>query len=351
MTVRALVVDDSAFIRTALTKMLESDPNIRVIGTASDGEDALEKVRKLKPDIMTLDIEMPKLDGVSVLRRVMRETPLPVIMISSHTDHGAEQTIRCLHLGAVDYILKDRAVSSTGIVNQRDELLMKVRAVVARRMPMLLSKFSSGAKERRPPSVVRMPQPRVGNADIVVIGASTGGPLAVRDVVTRLPPDFPVPLIVIQHMPPYFVKHYAESLRKDCPVGVKEAEEGETFTAGTVYLAPGGNQLQLKSCGKSRCRAVVAAGPPDSLYKPCIDITMRSVAETFDRRALGIILTGMGSDGVEGLRDLQKRGAMTIAQDEASCTVFGMPKAAVEAGVAGKVVGLDAMADEIVAYV
>jgi two-component system chemotaxis response regulator CheB len=362
-----LVVDDSAFMRKALSMMLESDPGIKVIGTARDGAEGVEKVKLLKPDLVTLDIEMPRMDGLTALREIMAGSdPVPVIMVSSLTTDGAQATLDALEIGAVDFIPKQLSYVSLDIVKIKDELLAKIKDIV-RRKHLLMARFQqknftqisqakpqggvSGdqIKQVRPPVPERSAHKRKHLISIVGIGASTGGPPALRIIIPRLPRNLPVPVVIAQHMPPMFTKSLAERLDALSQLSVREASDGELAEPGTVLVAPGGKHVAVKKQGNIN-RIVVTPYPSDSLYHPCVDILMDSVANGYGATAMGVILTGMGDNGAKGLKNLKSKGGIIIAQNEETCVVYGMPRAVVEAQVADHVVPLDNIASEIVSY-
>ena len=365
--INVLVVEDSAFFRRTLKYMLESDPQIKVVGTAVDGMEALAKIEELRPDVVTLDIEMPRMNGLEVLKVVMKKFPLPVIMVSSLTEDEADATLDALHLGAVDYISKNFNNMTLNTGGIKNELLAKVKAVSKREADSSLVKSSvrsalsgSSKKEKYESSLERLQGGRqsAGRAglsrdrkggdefDVVVIGASTGGPRALQQILLQLPRDFTVPILITQHMPGVFTKPFAERINKLCEIEIKEAEDNDILTAGVALLAPGGYQMRVKKKNRE-CRVEISNDPEKTIYKPSVDITMKSVSQSFDKGCVGVILTGMGSDGLEGMRAIKDRGGMTIAQDKKSCVVYGMPKMVIEAGVADSIVSLDHIADEL----
>lgn len=361
--IKILVVDDSAFMRKAISMMLESDPQIKVIGSARDGAEGIEKVKLLKPDLVTMDIEMPRMDGLTALKEIMRNNPLPVMMISSITTEGAEATLEALELGAVDFIPKQMSYVSLDIVKIREELLVKIKDIT-RRKGILMSQFrrkrflqigKDDATGKIRTSVLGRPPagPRIGKrkhlVKIVAIGVSTGGPPALQEVIPKLPGNLPVGVVVAQHMPPTFTKSLAERLNSMSQVTVREAVDGEFVEPGQVLFAPGGQHLTVKKRGSKTCVAVSPL-PESSLYHPCVDILMDSVAETFGRAAMGVILTGMGSNGSDGLKKLKDAGGVTIAQNEETCVVYGMPRAVAEAGIVDHVAPIDNIAHEILSY-
>jgi len=352
MPIRVLIVDDSAFMRNALGKMLASDPDIEVAGIARDGVEALEKVALLKPDLVTMDIEMPRMDGIEALRRIMASSPLPVIMVSSLTTEGAKATLEALEIGAVDFLSKNLADLSLNILQVREALLEKVKQIGRRRM----------RQAGRP--LVRSPQPMAAAAPpaggpkteyrkerriaIVAIGTSTGGPKALQDVIPKLPKDFPVPTVIVQHMPPAFTAAFADRLNDLSQVRVKEAEEGEVLKPGVVLVAPGRGHLSVRRGRVGECYVTIDENRPELIYRPSADVMMLSVADIFPGRALGVILTGMGNDGEKGMRAIKASGGRTLAQNEETCVVYGMPKAAVEAGVVDREVPLSEVVGEII---
>lgn len=333
------MVDDSSFMRQSLKRMLETDPQIEVVATARDGLDGLEKVQKLNPDVVTLDVEMPRLDGLGALARIMATSPRPVIMISSLTTEGAKATLSALDLGAVDFIPKDLGRAGQDIVTIHQQLIEKVKAVAGRRVRSFLTR----ARRRPTAPTAAMPSVRTGDVGLVAVGASTGGPPALQTILTRLPADFPAPLVVVQHMPPAFTGPFAQRLDSVCALTVREAGHGQELRSGEALIAPGGKHLTLQRRG-TRVQVVLADEPAQTLHRPSADVMMTSAATTYRQRCLGVILTGMGHDGQEGMAAIKRVQGRTLAQDEASCVVYGMPRAVVEAGLADAVVDLDDMA-------
>ena len=341
--VKVLVVDDSAFMRKAISGMLEKDPMIEVVGTARDGEEALEKIKALDPDVVTLDIEMPKMDGLTALRHIMMECPRPVIMVSSLTQEGAEATFKALELGAVDYIPKQLSKVSLEIVKIEKELQEKVKSVAKKKGKLKVK------RKKIPEKSVDTTQfkGKVQKRDLVGIGVSTGGPMAVQQVLTKLPADFPAPILIAQHMPEAFTGPFAKRLDEICKISVKEAENGEVVKVGVAYVARGGHHLRMVQ-KVSRIELEVSKEPKDALYKPSVNELMHSIAVGVGKRGLGVILTGMGNDGLKGIEELKKRGGRAIAQSEKTCVVYGMPRAIVEANLADEVVDIGDMAEAII---
>ncbi len=329
--IRVLIVDDSAFMRKALAIMLEGDPEITVVDTARDGIEAIEKVRQLKPDIVTLDVEMPRMDGITALRQIMREHPVPVIMVSSLTQEGARATIEALEAGAVDFIPKQHAYVSIEISRIRSELIEKIKAITRTR-PHLRMRARATTRDGAPS--LHFP-----DAQIIAIGVSTGGPRALQQVIPTLPANLPVPVVVVQHMPPHFTRSLAERLDSLSALPVVEAEEGMLLQAGQVFIAPGGRHLLV---AMPNGKAVVhTPTEPATLHRPSVDVTFESVCRAFKGRVVAVVMTGMGRDGLDGARLIRQMGGKVLAQDEASCVVYGMPRAVVEAGLADAVLPLE----------
>jgi len=335
--IRVLVVDDSALVRRAVVRMVGGAPDIEVVGTAADGVEGLARARELRPDVVTLDIKMPRLGGLETLERLMAERPVPVLLMSSFTREGAEVTLRGLELGALDFVDKSSAESFFGLAG---ELVAKIRAL-------------AGARVRPRPQPAREPAVRAGGtspAEVVVIAASTGGPTALHVVFASLPAGFPAAVIVVQHIPPGFTKSLAERLDRTSAIPVNEAADGEGVRPGRALIAPAGVHTRLVRRGAA-VYVVLDEEPKDALHRPSADVVMTSAAAAFGPRAVGVVLTGMGRDGTEGLRAIRAAGGLTLAESEETCVIYGMPKAAVEAGVVGRVAPLDRMAGEIVAAV
>lgn len=347
--IRVVVVDDSAFMRKAIGTMLENDPEIQVVGTGKNGQEGLELVRRLDPDVVTLDIEMPVMDGLTTLRHIMMEMPRPVIMISSLTVEGAEATLKALDAGAVDFIPKKLSRVSLEIIKIEQELQAKVKAV-AKRPGGFRSVRPRITRPSAPVGVPgTLPPARHGAVrSVVAIGVSTGGPPAVQSILARLPGNFPATILIAQHMPKAFTGPFAKRLDALSALDVSEAVDGAPMTPGKVYVAPGGSHLRVRREGM---RLVVEVGsePRESLYKPSANELIGSVAQLVGDRAVGLILTGMGNDGLEGVRKLKAAGGRILAQSDATCVVYGMPKAVVDAGLTDAVVDLPDMPDALAA--
>lgn len=356
--IHVVVVDDSAFMRKAISTMLEKDPDIKVVATGRDGEEGLELVRKHNPDVVTLDIEMPRMDGLTALRHIMMEMPRPVLMVSSLTVEGAEATLKALELGAVDFIPKQLSKVSLDIVKIEDDLRAKVKHIAKRkvRAPSSLraavtavTRQAVSDRAAAAPAPERRPVRPGGTQlrDVVAIGVSTGGPPAVQKVLSRLPKDFPAGIVIAQHMPAAFTGPFAKRLDGVCAISVKEAEHGERLVPGVAYVSPGGRHLRIDQ-KVSRIDLAITDEPREALYKPSANVLMESVAQGVGRRGLGVILTGMGSDGMEGVKVLKNKGGRALAQSDATCVVYGMPKAIVDAGLADEIVDIDDMGDAII---
>ncbi len=345
MTIRILVVDDSPFMRKSLQKMLEEAPDLKVVATARDGVDALEKIEEYNPDIVTLDIEMPRMDGITCLKKIMATHPLPVLMVSSLTQEGAQATLDALSLGALDFIPKESSFATMTIMQIQQDLQEKVRrlATSPKFHPRSPAEPPAHAAPPAPAAARPLPArpavplppgtalPISPMADLLVIGSSTGGPKALQDILPALPADLPVPCLVVQHMPSTFTKPFADRLDGLCQVHVKEAEQGESLKAGTVYIAPGGIHMLYGARGPKGC-VELSPEPVTSLHRPSVDVLFLSVAEQYRGQVLATILTGMGADGAKGMEQLKRKGAHTLAESEESCVVYGMPRAAVERG-------------------
>lgn len=346
--IKVLIVDDSAFMRNAISGMLTSDQEIEVVGTARDGIEALEKVHSLRPDIVTMDIEMPKMDGLTALKQIMAKNPVPVIMISSLTSEGAKATLDALEFGAVDFIPKNLSDLSVNIIKIRGILIDKVKQIARKKIvpPAAHTSATQKIRETSPgiPPVITAGR-RMG---VVSIGTSTGGPKALHAILPKMPKDFPVPIIIAQHMPPAFTGPFADRLNQICQIAVKEAEEGEPIKPGVAIIAPGRGHMRIKRQRAIETVVTISDNRDEYIYRPSVDALMFSVAECFPGRALGVILTGMGNDGLKGLIALKKTGGRIFAQNEETCIVYGMPKAVVEAGIADKVLSIEEMAGEII---
>ena len=360
MPIRVLVVDDSGFFRRRLKEMLSSDPRLEVIGEAVNGVEAVEMASRLRPDIITMDIEMPVMDGITATRRIMKATPTPILMFSSLTTDGAQATLDALDAGAVDYLPKRFEDISKNREEATHTLCDRVNVIASRgrrraalgvgapppaRAPLGSREGLPGISPATAAPATPMPRPRAGamptraSIRLVAIGTSTGGPVALQEVLTRLPGNFPFPLLLVQHMPGSFTPAFAQRLNQLCQITVKEAEDGDALKPATALLAPGGKQMLLENrAGRQVVR--ILDSEPGQNYKPCVDVTFNSVAKVFPSQTLGVILTGMGADGREGCRTLKAGGSVIWSQDEASCVVYGMPAAVAEAGLSDRIMPL-----------
>jgi two-component system chemotaxis response regulator CheB len=342
--ISVLVVDDSVVIRRLVTSVLDEDPDITVVGTAASGRIALAKLQQVAPDCVTLDIEMPDLDGLGTLRELRKTHPrLPVIMFSTLTERGAATTLDALALGANDYVTKPANVGSVpaALASVREQLVPKIKALC----PLLRS--APSAVPRYVPSL----PPAAGDpapsqrVDVLAIGSSTGGPDALTTLLPLLPASFPVPVVIVQHMPPVFTKMFAQRLDGKCALSVKEAEDGDVVAPGRILIAPGDRHMEVRRVGNA-LQVKLTQGPPENFCRPAVDVLFRSVAAAYGQHVLAAVLTGMGSDGARGAEVLRRGGAEVLAQDEASSVVWGMPGAVVGAGLAHRVLPLNQLARE-----
>jgi two-component system chemotaxis response regulator CheB len=343
--IKVLIVDDSALVRRMLTEMLSSDPSIMVLGAAHDAYDAREKIKALNPDVLTLDVEMPRMDGLTFLRNLMRLRPMPVIMVSSLTDRGAEVTLDALSIGAFDYLSKPKIDLAATLGDYKEELIAKVKAAASAR---LRSPSASAAATADVVLAKRAPQRQLRTTErIIAIGASTGGTEAIKDVLIHLPPDTPG-IVITQHIPKLFSGAFARRMDSVCQLSVCEAEDRQQVLRGHAYIAPGDKHLRLVRDGaRYVCR--LDEGPPVNRHKPSVDVLFRSVAQEAGRNAIGVILTGMGKDGAVGLKEMRDAGSRTIAQDEATSIVWGMPGEAVAVGAAADVLPLGEIYSRVLA--
>jgi two-component system chemotaxis response regulator CheB len=347
--IRVLVADDSVVMRSALARMLKDNPNIQLCGFAAHGVEAVTKARLLKPDVITLDVLMPVMDGIEALRQIMQQWPCAVIMVSSLTRHGAEVTVEALSMGAFDYIVKEELFLPDARRETQHLLAHRVEAAARSALYSNRTRYSARqnvAPRRQPPA-----EPghlRNGPPAIIAIGASTGGPKALETILTALPGDLHVPIVVVQHMPPGFTSALAQRLDQVCELRVHEARQGEDLQPGCVYIAPAGQQMTVFDTERHTLHTCLSDTPHTTLHKPSADVLMLSVAKVFGCRSLGVILTGMGSDGLEGMAGIQNAGGITIGQDEATSAVYGMPRVCAERGVLQKILPLEAIASHLV---
>ena len=356
--IRTLIVDDSAFARSMIVKRLNVDPDIEIVGVAKDGVDAIEQIKHLKPDVVTLDITMPRMDGLTALEKIMAECPTPVIMLSALTHKQAPATISALELGAVDFYLKPSTLNPVGIAKHSDELVDKVKIAALvdpvkllranRRKNAIPARMEPGKweKSQGDPSAnngVRALKTRY-QGKVLVIGSSTGGPKALAEMVPQLPAALPVPVLLVQHMPPGFTKSLADRLDQTSQIRVKEAAVGDFLEPGTAFLAPGDHHMVVTSSG----RIALNQDPQVCGVRPSVNVTMKSVVDFYGGKTMGVILTGMGSDGSDGTALIKAKGGLVTVEAESTCAIYGMPQCVVERGNADKVLPLPEIADEIV---
>jgi len=332
--IRLLAIDDSVFVRKAIQRIFESDPEVEVAGVASGGREGVEKALALRPDVITLDVMMPEMDGLQTLRLIMEQVPTPVLMLSQLTRQGADLTLKALELGALDFVDK----SSTGMMDFYD-LAMQIKAKV---------RAIAGARPHaapQPGSSLPAGQAR-GLVDVVAIGASTGGPPALQMILAKLPAEVPFGLLIVQHMPRGFTAHLAQRLDAVSGIAVREAEDGEVLSPGTALIAPAGLQMTVRRLAVGGV-VNLGSGPSGQIHCPSANVLFRSVGEEYKARCIGVLLTGMGSDGADGLRAIRDSGGFTIAQDEATSAIYGMPRAALERGAVEKVLPVGEVAEEL----
>jgi two-component system chemotaxis response regulator CheB len=340
---RVVVIDDSALVRSLLSEIINRQPDMQCVGTAPDPLVARQMIRELDPDVITLDVEMPRMDGLDFLEKLMRLRPMPVVMVSTLTERGAEATLRALELGALDFVAKPRIGIANGLAQLADDITEKIRAAARAHIRRVISPPASAAAGRSMPSP-GAPVPgtasvgRLSTEKIIFIGASTGGTEATKDVLVNLPADCPA-VMITQHMPPGFTTSYAARLDSLCRIRVAEARDGERVLPGHAYLAPGGRHLSVERSGANYL-ARVTDGDPVNRHKPSVEVLFESAARVVGPNALGVMLTGMGADGAKAMRAMREAGSYNIAQDEASCVVFGMPKEAIAHGAAHEVLPL-----------
>jgi two-component system chemotaxis response regulator CheB len=350
--IKVLVVDDSALIRNVMKEIIDREKDMVCVGAAPDPIAAREMIKALNPDVLTLDVEMPKMDGLDFLERLMRLRPMPVVMVSTLTERGSDITFRALELGAVDFVSKPKMDIARGMEEYAAEITDKIRAAAQSRVharkpavPTMVVQEKLSADAILPSSV---PGRFASTEKLIIIGASTGGTEAIKEVLTRLPADVPG-ILVTQHMPENFTKSFADRLNSLCKISVKEAEHNERILPGHAYIAPGHSHLLLKRSG-ANYMTELNQGPPVNRHRPSVDVLFRSAANVAGANAMGIILTGMGKDGAQGMLEMKHAGSFTIAQDEASCVVFGMPREAIALGGAAEVLPLQNIARRTLEY-
>lgn len=340
--IRVLVVDDSAYVRKVIKKMLSRSPFIEVVGIAHDGVEALEKVVELQPDVITLDLIMPEMDGVTFIREQMGRSPIPIVVVSI-ADQGGEKVLAALDAGAVDFIQKPTALATEKILEISDELINKVKEAAKIPLRKLALPPPTTDADVAPPAAIATTQ----EFDVVVLGISTGGPQALTYMIPQLPADFPLPLLIVLHMPIGYTKIFAERLDKISAVRVVEAQEGDLVCPGVITIAQAGRHLTCERTSQDTVMIHLDTRPLDTLHRPAVDVLFQSAADVYGDRTLGIIMTGMGEDGKQGSAWIKARGGTIITEDESSCIVYGMPRAVVEAGLSDRRVPLAAMVDTL----
>lgn len=339
--VKVLIIDDSAFSRQTIKGIIEKAPNIEIAGVAVDGHDGMSKILKFKPDVITLDLEMPGMDGFTLLRWIMEERPLPVIVVSSYGDNST--VFKALELGAVDFVVKPTKRASSELKEIESDLLRKFTDITSLRIDKLKRTISLLGRDE---TVSRFHAFEREGAEIVAVGASTGGPAAIQMILTRLPGDFPCAMVISQHMPRGFTMQFANRINKISKLEVKEAEHGESIERGKVLICPGGHHLTMEKSGEKIFASIKKSSTSDR-YIPSIDVMMKSASEIYGSKTMGIVLTGMGSDGKTGMLEIKKRGGFTIAESEESSVVFGMPQEVIMSGGANIVIPLEEIPVEI----
>jgi len=350
--IRVVVVDDSALVRSLLTEIINRQSDMTCVGAAADPLVAREMIRELNPDVITLDVEMPRMDGLEFLSRLMRLRPMPVVMVSTLTEQGAEITMRALEMGAVDFVAKPRIGVTSGLNELAGDIVDKIRVAAAahvRRLPAASAPAAgtppAGAAGAETPPPARTPLPRLSTEKIICIGASTGGTEAIREVLVPMPPDAPA-IVITQHMPAGFTTSFANRLNGLCRIRVQEARGGERILPGHAYIAPGGRHLRIERSG-SNYVAVVEDTEPVNRHRPSVEVLFRSAAQVIGPNAIGIMLTGMGADGAAAMREMKDAGSYNYVQDEASCVVFGMPRMAIQHGAAHEILPLNDIAPAV----
>jgi two-component system chemotaxis response regulator CheB len=372
MTLNVLIVDDSSFFRGQLTKIINEHPKLKVVGMADNGHEAIEKVKKLKPDVVTMDYEMPMMDGVTAVRTIMAENPVPILMLSSMTYEGARITLDALEAGAMDFMTKDfskisknspeikrkiydaiLAIGAKALASKTQAPAKPVQTTVSPLYKKSITKTQkkddrSEAQNTTPASRSSVRSITSGKPKIVAIGASTGGPAALTELLKTLPASFSVPIVIIQHMPDTFTRAFAERLDRQCQIKVKEAETGDTLKPGSVFLAPGGKQLIINSKNTKELKVIDTDKPVN--YKPCVDITYASLSNTYGADTLAIVMTGMGRDGCDGAHLLKSKGARIWTQNESSCLIYGMPMAVDKASLSDASYDIKTLGDQLLSF-
>ena len=348
--IKVVVVDDSALVRSLLTEIINRQSDMTCVGAAADPLVAREMIRELNPDVITLDVEMPRMDGLEFLSRLMRLRPMPVVMVSTLTEQGAEITLRALEMGAIDFVAKPRIGVSSGLNELAGDIVDKIRVAASAHVKRLAAPAAAGSPAAGTPGQAeapRAPLPRMSTEKIICIGASTGGTEAIREVLVPMPADAPA-IVITQHMPPGFTTSFANRLNTLCRIRVQEARDGERILPGHAYIAPGGRHFRIDRSG-SNYVAVVEDTEPVNRHRPSVEVLFKSAARVLGPNALGIMLTGMGADGAQAMREMKDAGSYNYVQDEASCVVFGMPRMAIQHGAAHEVLPLSQITNAVLA--
>ncbi|AOT68259.1 protein-glutamate methylesterase/protein-glutamine glutaminase [Geosporobacter ferrireducens] len=340
--ISVLVVDDSAFMRRVITDIIESEPQLKVVDTAKNGKEAIEKIKSVLPDVVTMDVEMPIMDGITALKEIMQEKPVPIIMLSSLTQEGADATVKALSLGAVDFITKPTSIFKMNTEDMKIHLIDKIKIAAK----VKLQSQNTFLPQQKVTVVKNMSHGSLGLKKIIAIGTSTGGPRALQEVLPYLPQNLPASILVVQHMPPGFTRSLAERLNSISQIHVKEAEDDDILQPGYAYIAPGDHHLKVIKTG-STYRIRLTQEEPVSGHRPSVDMMMNSLAQLQISNIMGVIMTGMGSDGAKGMKNLKNQKAYNIAQNEDTCVVYGMPKSAVNLGCIDEIIPLQEIAEKI----
>lgn len=348
MKIKVLIVDDSALIRSVMKEIINSQPDMEVVGVAPDPIIARDMIKQTNPDVLTLDVEMPRMDGLDFLEKLMRLRPMPVVMVSSLTERGSEITLRALELGAIDFVTKPKLSIQSGMLEYTEMIADKIRAASKARIKARQIAAPDSHKVAGSDALPMIRNPLTSSEKLIIIGASTGGTEAIKDFLMQMPSDCPG-ILITQHMPPGFTKSFAQRLDSLCKIDVKEAEGGERILPGHAYLAPGHSHLQLVRSG-ANYMTQLDQGPPVNRHRPSVDVLFHSAALHAGKNAVGVILTGMGKDGALGMLEMKNTGAYNFAQDEASCVVFGMPREAIAVGAAHEVGALNALPGMVLAH-
>ncbi|MDR6394601.1 protein-glutamate methylesterase/protein-glutamine glutaminase [Herbaspirillum seropedicae] len=347
MKIKVLIVDDSALIRSVMREIIGSQPDMEVVGVAPDPIIARELIKQTNPDVLTLDVEMPRMDGLDFLEKLMRLRPMPVVMVSSLTERGSEITLRALELGAIDFVTKPKISIQSGMQEYADMIADKIRAAAKARVrarPARSAEQAAGSGEALP----QIRNPLTSSEKLIIIGASTGGTEAIKEFLIRMPSDCPG-ILITQHMPEGFTRSFAQRLNNLCKISVVESAGNERVLPGHAYIAPGHSHLKLVRSG-ANYMTQLDQGPPVNRHRPSVDVLFQSAATCAGKNAVGVILTGMGKDGAQGMLEMRNAGAYNFAQDEASCVVFGMPREAIAVGAANEVLALQAMPGRVLAW-